>query len=198
MVQRKLIAVLGVVALLAGMASTSEASLSRVEGMGLGSVPFLSQFTDDYVNIFPYPTSVVRENNRVLAELGNNSDGDTNEVDSETDQSFTLIKNFANFGAVAFQMEQSDLNSSFPDNLNNQNLDIIWGRGFDGLDLAIRLDFTKSSWEYEDTADDTADFNGLFFPVLGGAYPFGVIAPDIIVGTGVELNSWGVTPAVAL
>jgi hypothetical protein len=198
MVQRKLIAVLGVVALLAGMASTSEASLSRVEGMGLGSVPFLSQFTDDYVNIFPYPTSVVRQNNLVLAELGNNSDGDTNEVDSETDQSFTLIKNFANFGAVAFQMEQSDLNSSFPDNLNNQNLDIIWGRGFDGLDLAVRLDFTKSSWEYEDTADDTADFNGLFFPVLGSAYPFGVIAPDIIVGTGVELNSWGVTPAVAL
>jgi hypothetical protein len=197
MVQRKLIAALGVVALLAGMAGTSEASLSRVEGMGLGSVPFLSQFTDDYVNIYPYPTSVVRQNNLVLAELGNNSDGDTNEVDSESDQSFTLIKNFANFGAVAFQMEQSDLNSTFPSNLNNQNLDIIWGRGFDRMDLAIRLDITRSSWEYEDTGDNSADFQGLSFIGLGAAYPFGVIVPDVIVDGGVEINSWGVTPAVA-
>lgn len=197
MVQRKLIAVLGVVALLAGMAGVSEASLSRVEGMGLGSVPFLSQFTDDYVNIYPYPTSVVRQNNLVLAELGNNSDGDVNEVFFD-DQSFTIIKNFANFGAVAFQMEQNDLNSTFPSNLSNQNIDIIWGRGFDRMDLAVRFDLTKSSWEYEDTGDNSADFSGLSFIGLGAAYPFGIIAPDIITDTGVELNSWGVTPAIAL
>jgi hypothetical protein len=197
MVQRKLIAVLGVVALLAGMAGVSEASLSRVEGLGLGSVPFLSQFTDDYVNIYPYPTSVVRQNNLVLAELGVNSDGDTNEVDAESDQSFTLIKNFSNFGAIAFQMEQSDLNSTFPSNLNNQSIDIIWGRGFDKLDLAIRLDYTSSSFEFEDTAGSSADYNGLSF-IGFGPYPFGVFAPDAIAGTGVELNSWGVTPAIAL
>ena len=196
MVQRKLIAVLGVVALLACTAGVSEASLSRVEGMGLGSVPFLSQFTDDYVNIFPYPTSVVRQNNLVLAEVGHNSDGDTNEVDAETDQSFTIIKNFSNFGAIAFQMEQSDLNSSFPGNLNNQAIDLIWGRGFDKMDLAIRLDMTNSYYEFEDTADNSLDLRGLSF--IGTPYPFGVFAPDIIVGTGVELNTWGVTPAIAL
>ena len=140
MVQRKLIAVLGAVALLACTAGVSEASLSRVEGMGLGSVPFLSQFTDDYVNIFPYPTSVVRQNNLVLAELGSNPDGETDFSDGSSstelsEQSFTLIKNFSNFGAIAFQMEQSDLNSTFPGNLNNQNIDVIWGRGFRNIDL---------------------------------------------------------------
>jgi len=195
MVQRKLIAVLGVVALLACMAGVSEASLSRVEGLGLQSVPYLSQFTDDYVNIFPYPTSVVRQNNLVLAEVGHNPDGDTNEVDSESDQSFTLIKNF-NFGAIAFQMEQSDLNSSFPANLNNQNIDLIWGRGFDKMDLAVRLDMTNSSYEFNDTADNSVDYKGLSF--IGSApYPFFGIFPDAIVGTGVELNSWGITPAIA-
>jgi len=197
MFQRKLIAVLGVVALLAVMAGTGEASLSRVEGLGLGSVPILSQFTDDYVNIFPYPTSVVRQNNLVLAELGVNSDGDTNEVDSEVDQSFTIIKNFSNFGAIAFQMEQSDLNSTFPGNLNNQNIDLIWGRGFDNLDLAIRLDYTNSSFELEDNAGNSVDYNGLSFITLP-PYPFVGIFPDAIAGLGVELNSWGVTPAVAL
>jgi hypothetical protein len=70
MFQRKLIVVTCAVALLALSAGVGEASLSRVEGMGLGSVPFLSQFTDDYVNIYPYPVSVVRQNNLVLAELG--------------------------------------------------------------------------------------------------------------------------------
>lgn len=196
MVQRKLIAVLGAVALLACTAGVSEASLSRVEGMGLGSVPFLSQFTDDYVNIFPYPTSVVRQNNLVLAEVGHNSDGDTNEVDAESDQSFTLIKNFSNFGAVAFQMEQSDLNSSFPGNLNNQTIDVIWGRGFDRMDLAIRLDMTNSYYEFEDTADNSLDLRGLGF--IGSPYPFGLaFFEDAIVGTGVELNTWGVTPAIA-
>ena len=195
MVQRKLIAVLGVVALLAGMAGVSEASLSRVEGLGLSSVPYLSQFTDDYVNIFPYPTSVVRQNNLVLMEVGHNPDGEVNSVDSESDQSFTMIKNF-NFGAIAFQMEQSDLNSSFPSNLNNQNLDLIWGKGFSNMDLAVRLDFTNSSYEFNDSADNSVDYKGLSF-IGSTPYPFLGIFPDAIVGTGVELNSWGITPAVA-
>ena len=203
MVQRKLIAVLGAVALLACTAGVSEASLSRVEGMGLGSVPFLSQFTDDYVNIFPYPTSVVRQNNLVLAELGSNPDGETSFSDGSdsqelSEQSFTLIKNFSNFGAIAFQMEQSDLNSTFPGNLNNQNIDVIWGRGFSNLDLAVRLDFTNSYYEFEDTADNSVDYRGLSFIGLA-PYPFGLtFLPDAIVGTGVELNSWGITPAIAL
>jgi len=50
MFQRKLIVVL-VVALVALTAGVSQASLSRVEGMGLGT-PQLSQFTDDYANIY--------------------------------------------------------------------------------------------------------------------------------------------------
>jgi hypothetical protein len=66
------------------------------------------------------------------------------------------------------------------------------------MDLAVRFDLTRSSWEYEDTADDTADFSGLSFIGIGNAYPFGFIAPDIITDFGVELNSWGVTPAIAL
>ncbi|HET9252125.1 MAG TPA: hypothetical protein VFP58_08420 [Candidatus Eisenbacteria bacterium] len=202
MIQRKLIAVLGAVALLACTAGVSEASLSRVEGMGLGSVPFLSQFTDDYVNIFPYPTSVVRQNNLVLVELGSNSDGETtfsDGSDSEelSEQSFTLIKNFSNFGAIAFQMEQSDLNSAFPGNLNNQNIDIIWGRGFNGMDLAIRLDMTNSYYEFEDTADNSLDYRGLSF-IGSSPYPFGLaFGPNAITATGVELNTWGVTPAIA-
>jgi hypothetical protein len=196
MVQRKLIAVLGVVALLASMAGVSEASLSRVEGLGLASVPYLSQFTDDYVNIFPYPTSVVRQNNLVLMEVGHNPDGEVNSVDSESDQSFTMIKNF-NFGAIAFQMEQSDLNSSFPTNLNNQNLDLIWGKGFDNMALAVRLDYTNSSYELTDSGDNSVDYKGLSFFTFP-PYPFLGVFPDAIAGTGVELNSWGVTPAIAL
>jgi hypothetical protein len=213
MVQRKLIAVLGAVALLACTAGVSEASLSRVEGMGLGSVPFLSQFTDDYVNIFPYPTSVVRQNNLVLVELGSNSDGETTFSDGSdsqelSEQSFTLIKNFSNFGAIAFQMEQSDLNSSFPSNLNNQNIDIIWGRGFDRLDLALRLDMTSSSIEAATTVGGvttTAEARGIDVVGVGDPYPFGLtFLEDAIVGNpalapplGVELNTWGVTPAIA-
>jgi len=73
MFQRKLMAVLSLAAVVA-LTGESQASLSRVEGMGL-SVPTLSQFTDDYVNIYYYPASVVRQNNLVLAELGNNPSG---------------------------------------------------------------------------------------------------------------------------
>ena len=199
MFQRKLMVVMCAVALLALSAGVSEASLSRVEGMGLGSVPYLSQFTDDYVNIYPYPTSVVRQNNLVLAELGHNPDGDVNPVTKETEQSLTIIKNFANFGAIAFQMEQNDNNSSFPANLTNQQIDLIWGKGFDKLDLAVRLDLTNSKIEISDDANNSAESHGIddFFGALD-PYPFGVFNPDAILDGPFELNTFGVTPAIAL
>src|SRR5881296_1194409 len=100
MSQRKLMAVLSLAAVVALTAGESRASLSRVEGMSL-SVPTLSQFTDDYVNIYYYPASVVRQNNLVLAELGNNPSGAVNSV-SFNDQSLTLIKNFPRFGSIAY------------------------------------------------------------------------------------------------
>ena len=202
MFQRKLIVVTCAVALLVLSAGVSEASLSRVEGMGLGSVPFLSQFTDDYVNIYPYPTSVVRQNNLVLAELGHNPGGDVDPVQSETEQSLTLIKNFPSFGAIAFQMEQNDNNSSFPNNLTNQQVDIIWGKGFSKMDLAVRFDLTNSSIEASDNANNSAEAHGIDLFTFGTPYPFGAFAQDAIVGGNlggpIELNTWGVTPAIAL
>jgi hypothetical protein len=206
MFQRKLMVVMCAVALLVLSAGVSEASLSRVEGMGLGSVPYLSQFTDDYVNIYPYPTSVVRQNNLVLAELGHNPDGDVNPVTKETEQNLTIIKNFTNFGAIAFQMEQNDNNSSFPANLTNQQIDIIWGKGFNKLDLAVRLDITNSKIEISDDAGNSAESHGIddFIGALD-PYPFGLtFAEDAIVGGNpalngpFELNTFGVTPAIAL
>jgi hypothetical protein len=200
MFQRKLIVVTCAVALLVLSAGVSEASLSRVEGMGLGSVPYLSQFTDDYVNIYPYPTSVVRQNNLVLAELGHNPNGDVDPVTKETEQSLTIIKNFANFGAIAFQMEQNDNNSSFPANLTNQQIDVIWGKGFDKLDLAVRLDITNSKIEASDNTQDSAESHGI--DTFGGAldpYPFGLFfVQNTIVDGPFELNTFGVTPAIAL
>src|SRR5512142_82932 len=93
MSQRKLIVSLTIALLLALTAGVSQASLSRMEGMAL-DVPLLSQYTDDYANIYTYPTSVVRQNNLVLAEVGQNpNSGDVNPVDV-TDQSFTVIRNF--------------------------------------------------------------------------------------------------------
>ena len=199
MFQRKLIVVTCAVALLALSAGVSEASLSRVEGMGLGSVPYLSQFTDDYVNIYPYPTSVVRQNNLVLAELGHNPDGDVNPVTKETEQSLTIIKNFTNFGAIAFQMEQNDNNSSFPANLTNQQIDVIWGKGFDKLDLAVRFDLTNSKIEASDNTNDSAQSHGIdSFAGALDPYPFGAFNPDAITSGPFELNTFGVTPAVAL
>jgi len=195
MFQRKLIAVL-VVALVAMTAGVSQASLSRVEGMGL-STPDLSQFTDDYVNIYYYPTSVVRQNNLVLAELGNNPGGAVNSV-SFNDHSLTLIKNFPRFGSIAYQMKQSALNSPFANNLNNELFDVIWGKGLDALDLAVRFDVTNSSFEFDTSTGPThneARGDG-FLP--GDPYPFGaVFVANRIVNSGVELNTWGVTPAVA-
>jgi len=215
MFQRKLIAVFGAVVLSVVAVGVSEASLSRVEGMGLTS-PFLSQFTDDYANIYLYPTSVVRQNNLVLAELGTNSSGEVDPVDF-SDQSFTIIKNFPSFGAIAFQMKQGALNTlntsnpdlltNFPfpsttggvvDALNNEQLDLIWGKGFDKMDLAVRVDVTNSSLEASDNAGDSQTERGADFLNPFDPYPFGTFLPNEIVGTPVELNTWGITPAIAL
>src|SRR6267143_4906481 len=151
MSQRKLMAVLSLAAVVALTAGESQASLSRVEGMSL-AVPTLSQFTDDYVNIYYYPASVVRQNNLVLAELGNNpsglSDGGVFLPSSvtSTEQSFTVIRHFPRFGAIAFQMKQNALNNfNASGNLTNEQLDAIWGKGFEKLDFAVRLDITNSS-----------------------------------------------------
>jgi hypothetical protein len=206
MSQRKLMAVLSLAAVVALTAGESQASLSRVEGMGL-SVPTLSQFTDDYVNIYYYPASVVRQNNLVLAELGNNPSGlsDPGVFIPSTvvfnEQSFTVIRNFPRFGAIAFQMKQNAQNSFVTSGvLNNEQLDAIWGKGFDKFDFAVRLDFTNSSFE---TTDDTAP--ATFNRVKGNGispldpYPFaGFAANQILGGAGIELNTMGITPAITL
>jgi len=199
MFQRKLIAVLGLVALVAVTAGVSQASQSRVEGMAL-TVPTLSQFTDDYVNIFYYPTSVVRQNNLVLAELGNNPGGGTAPV-AFGDQSFTLIRNFPKFGVIAFQMKSSALNNSFPGNLTHEQLDAIWGKAFTKVDFAVRLDVTNSSFEYsatEGTASASVNARGDGFSPFD-PYPFGAaFFSDAIAGTGLDINTWGITPAVTI
>ena len=197
MFQRKLIAVLGVVVLLAVTAGVGQASWSRVEGMGLTS-PVLWQFTDDYANIYYFPTSVVRQNNLVLAELGSNSDGNTNEVDSETEQSLTIIKNFPRFGSIAYQMKQSALNSSFPNSLNNEQIDLIWGTGLQKMDIAVRFDATNSKIEHSENVGGVASsFEASGAGIApGDPYPFAaVFLPTLIQA--VELNTWGVTPAIA-
>lgn len=198
MFQRKLIVFLSFVAILALTAGVGYASLSRVEGMNL-SVPVLSQFTDDYVNIYYYPTSVVRQNNLVLAELGNDPNGNVNPVAFD-DQSFTIIRNFPRFGAIAFQMKQSALNSSFPTNLNNEQLDAIWGKGFDKIDLAVRLDVTSSKFETSTSTGGVTssfDYKGFSY-IFSNPFPFGAIFANEITGQGVELNTWGISPAIAL
>jgi hypothetical protein len=200
MFQRKLIVSLCVVAVLAFTAGVGHASYSRVEGMNL-TVPVLSQFTDDYVNIYYYPTSVVRQNNLVIAELGNNPGGGVNSV-SHSDQSLTLIHNFPRFGAIAFQMKQAALNSMFPNNLNNEQLDAIWGKGFEKIDLAVRLDITNSKFEQVISSGGAVttsyDYRGYSYLPAFSPYPFGGISYDAIDLTGVELNTWGVTPAIAI
>jgi len=205
MSQRKLMAVLSLAAVVALTAGESRASLSRVEGMSL-SVPTLSQFTDDYVNIYYYPASVVRQNNLVLAELGNNPSGLSEftvtapSIVTTTDQSFTVIRNFPRFGAIAFQMKQSALNNlTASSSLNNEQLDAIWGKAFSSFDFAVRVDITNSSAETSTTPgavvvksrgiDNLAGFD---------PYPFGVVTANQIVGGGIELNTFGVTPAITL
>jgi len=196
MFQRKLIVVLSAVALLAVTAGVSQASWSRVEGMGL-SVPAMSQFTDDYSNMFAYPTSVVRQNNVVWAELGNNPTGDVNAVATD-DQAFTLVRNFPRLGNIAFQMKQSALNSTIAsDNLNNEQLDIIWGKAFSSFDFAVRLDITNSSFEYEDNSPAGYKARGIDFSF--DPYPFGgAFFSDVIVDNGIEINTYGITPSIAI
>ncbi len=202
MFQRKLIAVF-VVALVAMTAGVSQASMSRVEGMGL-TAPVLSQFTDDYVNIYYYPTSVVRQNNLVLAELGNNPGGAVNSV-SFNDQSLTLIKNFPRFGSIAYQMKQSALNSAFPNNLTNEQFDLIWGMGLSKIDIAVRFDVTNSSYESDNSTGPTHnEQRGFEGTNLANPYPFGTFFNDAIVGNAtfgapaLEINTWGVGPSIAL
>ena len=200
MSQRKLIVSLTIAILLAVSAGVSQASLSRMEGMGL-DVPLLSQFTDDYANIYTYPTSVVRQNNLVLAELGTNSfnDGEVNEVATD-DQSYTVVRNFPRLGAIAFQMAQSQndvLDGS--SNLNNEQLDMIWGRAFSSLDFAVRLDITNSSFEYSDNTPATFSARGVDFSF--DPFPFGAgFGPNLITDNpiDVELNTYGITPSIAL
>jgi len=198
MFQRKLIAVLGLVAFVACTAGVSQASKSRVEGMALMS-PALTQFTDDYVNIYYFPTSVVRQNNLVLAELGNNSDGDVDAV-SHDEQSFTVIRNFPKFGAIAFDMKQSAMNlpnSDIGSSLNAEQLDVIWGKAFTKVDLAVRLDITNSKYESTSTPSggpvSTLELHG-----WNGYYPFGSYSPDNLIFGSVELNTYGITPAIAI
>ena len=182
MFQRKLIAVLSVIALLAVTAGVGHASLSRVEGMGL-SVPALSQLTDDYVNIYAYPSSVVRQNNLVLAELGNNPN-EFEDAFTPGDQSFTLIRNFPRFGVVAVQMKQSASNLyTGSDNANNEWFDLIWGKAFTKMDFAVRLDVTNSSYEdnfsnggVAGTYKAKGNVGGSFNP-----YPFGSFDHNAIV-----------------
>lgn len=198
MFQRKLIAVLSVIALLAVTAGVGHASLSRVEGMGL-SVPALSQLTDDYVNIYTYPSSVVRQNNLVLAELGSNPN-ESEDAFTPEDQSFTLIRNFPRFGVLAVQMKQSASNLyTGSDNANNEWFDLIWGKAFTKMDFAVRLDVTNSSYEdnfnfgtagtYKAKGNDGGSFN---------PYPFGSFDADAIVDNNIEMNTMGITPSLSL
>lgn len=206
MFQRKLMAVLGLVALLALTAGVSQASLSRVEGMGLfvpGEIgaPVLTQYTDDYYNIYYYPASVTRQNNLVIAELGNNP-SEAEDGFTPSDQSYTVIRNFPRFGVVAFQMKSSSMNNfTAATVLNHEQLDMIWGKAFDKIDFAVRLDITNSSFEETTTSGATTTFNRVrgdgFSPF--DPYPFGAaFFDDAIVGTGLEINTWGITPAITV
>src|SRR5882672_8639147 len=205
MSQRKLMAVLSLAAVVALTAGESQASLSLVEGMSL-TVPQLSQFTDDYVNIYYYPASIVRQNNLVLAELGNNPSGLSDfgvfvpSTVTTTQQSFTVIRNFPRFGVIAFQMKQAAQNNfTASGNLNNEQLDAIWGKAFSKLDFAVRVDITNSSAETS-TSPGAVVIKARGFDFLGGfdPYPFGGVASDAILGSGVELNTLGITPAITL
>jgi hypothetical protein len=196
MFQRKLIAGLSVITVLAVSAGTGNASLSRVEGMGL-SVPALSQFTDDYANIYVFPASVVRQNNLVLAEIGSSNGGSTNPVFVD-DQSFTLIRNFPRLGVISVQMKQSADNLyTGSSSVNNEWWDIIWGKAFTKMDFAVRFDLSNSY--YEDSFNfgtpgtyKARGIDGSFDP-----FPFGgFYGSDLALA--VELNTYGITPSVAL
>jgi len=199
MFQRKLIAVLSVIALLAVTAGVGHASLSRVEGMGLTS-PVLMQLTEDYVNIYSYPASVVRQNNLVLAELGSNPSESEDSFTPE-DQSFTLIRNFPRFGVVAVQMKQNARNLyTGSDNANNEWFDLIWGKAFTKMDFAIRLDVTNSYYEDSFNFGTPGTYKARGFDQSFDPYPFGSFDHNAIVDnpTEVELNTVGVTPSISL
>jgi hypothetical protein len=201
MFQRKLIVSLAIAVLLAISAGVSQASLSRMEGMAL-STPTTSQFTDDYANIFWYPTSVVRQNNLVLAELGQNSDngGEVDEVET-LDQNFTIIRNFPRLGAIAFEFAQNQQQVyTGSSNLNNEKLDVIWGRAFTKLDLALRFDLTNSKFEASDNSPASFSAEGFspFDAILLDPIPAFVTAVPNAVVDNIEINTMGITPAVAL
>ncbi len=197
MFQRKLIVALSVIALLAVTAGTGQASLSRVEGLGL-SEPALSQFTDDYVNIYLYPASVVRHNNLVLAELGSNS-SESEDGFTPDDQSFTLIRNWPRLGVVSVQMKQSAENTyNTSSNANNEWWDIIWGKAFTKMDFAVRFDVTNSYYEDDFNFGTAGSYKARGIDGSFSPYPFGGFFSDAIVGTGIEVNTWGVTPSIAL
>lgn len=201
MFQRKLIVSLTVAVLLAISAGVSQASLSRMEGMAL-STPTTSQFTDDYANIFWYPTSVVRQNNLVLAELGQNADngGDVNPVET-LDQNFTIIRNFPKIGAIAFEFAQNQQQVyTGASNLNNQKLDVIWGRAFTKLDLALRFDMANSKFEASDNSPASFSAEGFspFDAILLDPIPAFVTAVPNAVLDNIEINTMGITPALAL
>jgi hypothetical protein len=198
MFQRKLIVVLSVLTVLAVAAGSGHASIARVEGMGLG-MPQLSQFTDDYQNIYLYPASVVRQNNLVIAELGNNS-GESEDDFTPSDQSFTLIRNFPRLGVISVQVKQSSNNLyNASSNVNNEWWDVIWGKAFTKMDFAVRFDMANSYYEDEfnfgtpGTYKERGLTNAAFDP-----YPFGTaFFSDAILATGIELNTYGVTPSVS-
>jgi hypothetical protein len=195
MSQRKLIVSFSVLVLLAITSGVGHASVARMEGMGLG-IPVLSQFTDDYANIYWYPVSVVRQNNLVLAELGNNPSGEVNEVET-FDQSYTVIRNFPRIGAIAFQMAQSQTDVfTGSGNLNNEQLDMIWGRAFSSFDFAVRLDVTNSFFEFSDNTPSAFEAHG--FDDSFDPFPLLAFAPDAILDNGIELNTWGITPSFAI
>jgi len=153
------------------------------------------------VNIYTFPASVVRQNNLVFAEFGNNPSGSVNSVNFQ-DQSFTLVKNFAKIGVVSIQLKQSAQNlnagsssssSSLQDNANNEWFDLIWGKAFSKMDFALRLDITNSSFEENDVTGgvtDTYKAEGIDFSF--DPYPFGAgnYFPDAIDGTGIEITRW--------
>jgi hypothetical protein len=204
MFQRKLIVSLAIAALLAISAGVSQASLSRMEGMAL-TTPTTSQFTDDYANIYWYPTSVVRQNNLVLAELGNNPTGDVNGTAPGTvetlDQNFTIIRNFPRIGAIAFEFAQNQQQVFTGGSaLNNEQLDVIWGRAFTKLDLAVRFDLTNSKFEQSDNSPASFSAEGFspFDPILLDPIPAFVTADPNAVLDNIEINTMGITPAVAL
>jgi hypothetical protein len=197
MFQRKLIAGLSVIAVLALAAGTGNASLSRVEGMGLG-MPQLSQFTDDYQNIYMYPSSVVRQNNLVIAELGSNP-SESEDAFTPEDQSFTLIKNFQNLGVIAIQMKQSSLNLyNGSSNSNNEWWDLIWGKAFTKMDFAVRFDMGNSYYEDEFNFGTPGTYSNRGISTSFDPSPFGLPLDHNIVLDNLEINTYGITPSVSL